>query len=85
MPKLQTLHISGNNIEWSFPTSIGNGKITIGDSLTELSLAHNQLTGTVPDVIWNKQWISLDLSFNKLTGVIPGNLNVSSNTSLTLQ
>eukprot|EP01034_Spumella_vulgaris_P046051 gene46051-57412_t len=44
--------------------------MNVSATLTDLSLSHNQLTGTIPLQIQSHPWSSLDLSFNKLTGVL---------------
>ncbi len=69
MSRLQTLHISGNNIDWSFPSDM-----TIGSTLTQLSLPHNNIVGSIPRYVTNKGWVSLDLSYNKLSGVIDSDI-----------
>jgi hypothetical protein len=40
MPKIETLHLSGNGIKWSFPDNL-----TISETLNDLCLSHNLLTG----------------------------------------
>jgi len=41
MPSLQTLHLAGNNLEGTLPSC------TLGPLLSNISLSHNLLTGTV--------------------------------------
>lgn len=81
MPNLQVVHFSGNSLEWSFPS---DNSLVISDSLTELLLSHNKITGTIPDLIQSRQWDLLDLSFNKLRGTIDF-VEQSVNSSLVLQ
>lgn len=79
MSAIETLHVSGNSMEWSFP-----GDFAISKTLTELSLSHNKITGTIPDVIQSRKWSSLDLSYNKLGGEL-NFVEQDANASLVLQ
>eukprot|EP01034_Spumella_vulgaris_P028236 gene28236-35059_t len=65
MSSLETLHLSGNEIEWSFPEGFDPPLV-----LQTLSLSHNKITGTIPTSIFSRFWTSLDLSYNKLSGEI---------------
>eukprot|EP01033_Poteriospumella_lacustris_P006041 gene6041-4336_t len=64
MPRLKTLHLSGNGFVGRLDAS------NISDSLIDLSLSHNSLTGSIPLAIQSKHWASLDLSFNRLGGTL---------------
>jgi Leucine-rich repeat (LRR) protein len=65
MPRLNTLHLSGNGLSGSLPPDL-----VVSESLVDLSLSHNSLTGTIPPQIQERQWYNLDLSFNRLTGTL---------------
>lgn len=69
LPTLQTLHLSGNNLDGTLPDLS-----TVGShSLQNLVVSHNSLVGTIPTSIWSYPFVSLDLSFNRLTGTVPNN------------
>jgi hypothetical protein len=76
LPKLNTLFISGvaltGNIEFidsTFPLS---------ENLTNLVLAHNYFSGTIPDAIQHRtSWEMLDLGFNRFTGTLSPGMNLS--------
>jgi hypothetical protein len=81
LPQLQLLHLSGNGLSGSISLDFN-----ISSSLTDLSLSHNILTGTIPTEIQTKSWINLDLSYNKLTGTLSTSFSpLPSNGSLSLQ
>jgi Leucine-rich repeat (LRR) protein len=81
MPKLQTLHLSGNGF-----TGTLSSNLTISSSLIDLELSHNILSGTIPSIFQNRPWINLDLSYNKLTGTLSHSfVNIPSNGSLYLE
>ena len=82
MPILKTLHLSGNGIQGSLSSSI-----VIGSHLTELSLSHNLLKGTIPHSFQNRVFTNLDLSFNQLNGELDNNFASYpiDNSSLALQ
>eukprot|EP00981_Chlorochromonas_danica_P003302 scaffold642_cov166-Ochromonas_danica.AAC.19 len=66
MPKLRTLHLSGNGLEGSIPVE---EEQELGASLSDLSLSHNQLTGSLPPPLrGGSRWVNLDVSYNKLKG-----------------
>jgi hypothetical protein len=44
--------------------------IVISASLSDLSLSHNRLKGTIPDQIQKRAWKRLDLGYNKFDGTI---------------
>lgn len=80
IPTLQTLHVSGNAIAWSFPSGI-----KLNNSLTDLVLSHNRITGSIPKTVQHHSWTTLDLSYNKLSGVLDFDSYQSLNASLTLE
>jgi Leucine-rich repeat (LRR) protein len=65
LPKLVTLHLSGSGLTGSL-----SAEVTISAALTDLSLSHNLLTGTIPASILARDWDKLDLSYNRLTGTL---------------
>jgi Leucine-rich repeat (LRR) protein len=79
LPGLSTLHLSGNRYTGSLPSE----DIEISQSLTDLSISHNALTGTIPNSLQSKAWVNLDLSFNHLKGTLSESIQglVSSNKS----
>jgi hypothetical protein len=72
MPHLQSLHLSGNNFKGKIElgNSSSHDDTALGDDLSELSLSHNHLSGSIPIALQrgSDQWQTLDLSFNKLRG-----------------
>lgn len=69
LPNLTTLHLSGNLITGSLPDETDG--IYLTDSyLEDMSLADNQISGTIPECFQLYPWTKLDLSFNKLTGTL---------------
>jgi Leucine-rich repeat (LRR) protein/Na+-transporting methylmalonyl-CoA/oxaloacetate decarboxylase gamma subunit len=72
LPLIELLHLSGNGLTGSFPHGL-----EVTRSLTDLSLSHNLLSGTIPLVIQEKPWTSLDLSYNKLSGTLSTSFNGS--------
>jgi Leucine-rich repeat (LRR) protein/uncharacterized membrane protein len=78
MKNLTSLYLEGNGF---------TGPITPADdhdmpqiySLNNLSLASNELTGTIPAFIWDhKNFLLLDLSSNRFHGGIPGSVDICS-------
>jgi Leucine-rich repeat (LRR) protein len=80
MPKLESLHLSGNGFIGSLSSNL-----TISSSLTNLSLSYNVLTGTIPDYIQSRSWIYLDLSYNKFTGTLFEGFFTNANSTLYLE
>jgi hypothetical protein len=81
MSNLQTLHLSGNGFTGSLSSTVMN----VSHSLTDLSLSHNSFSGTIPNILQEKEnWINLDLSYNKLTGTLSNSFSTPSE-SLYLQ
>ncbi len=83
MPNLQTLHLSGNGIGGDLDNIVGgtseSGHYGLMESLSDLSLSYNRLTGKIPNMLLtlpesNRPWTNLDLSFNKFTGVLDTNM-----------
>ena len=60
---IKVLHLSLNGLRGSLPDFVS-------DSLQELVLTHNFLTGTIPLAYQTKTWSKLDLSYNQLKGSI---------------
>ena len=82
LPKLKTLHVSGNGLRGSLQA----GPAGWSASLTDLSLSHNALTGEIPPSLKLRlgQLATLDLSYNRLRGTLGGFPSASSNKSLDL-
>lgn len=57
MGNLTTLHLSGNGFTGPLP-EVGE---QLGKSLSDLSLSHNLLTGSIHLSIQNREWLNLDL------------------------
>lgn len=72
LPALTTLHLAGSDIHGSLPENV-----QLSGSFVNMSLSHNQLTGTIPLTFQQHAWEALDLSYNKLTGTLSEKLNVS--------
>eukprot|EP01032_Pedospumella_encystans_P011576 gene11576-13451_t len=65
MEALKTLHLSDIGLKGTLP------ELTyISEKLLDLALAHNELTGTIPEIMQTKIYESLDLSYNRLTGTL---------------
>ena len=82
MKALQTLHLSGNGYTGSLPNNI-----TISKNLTDLSMSHNLLTGSIPDSFQLKRWKRIDLSFNRISGTLSSSAfsNVNMNSTIYLE
>jgi Leucine-rich repeat (LRR) protein len=72
LPFIELLHLSGNGLTGSFPSGL-----EVSHRLIDLSLSHNLLSGTIPNVIQEKHWTSLDLSYNKFSGTLSTSFNGS--------
>eukprot|EP01033_Poteriospumella_lacustris_P007544 gene7544-5426_t len=87
LPKLITLHVSGNSLTGRNLQAIDH----VTPLLADFDVSHNLLSGSVSKAIWRHNFSQqLDLSFNQLTGVIDDSISsVYSdprvNTSLSLQ
>ncbi|ORY48685.1 RNI-like protein [Rhizoclosmatium globosum] len=70
LSNLNSLDLSGNNLEGQIPTELGNLS-----RLTKLDLSSNQLTGNVPTELAQMQQLrSIRLSQNHLNGTVPAAL-----------
>lgn len=65
LPRLITLHLSGNGLTGSLPSDLA-----LGDALVDLALSHNTLTGSIPQSIQERTWYNLDLSYNRFSGTL---------------
>jgi hypothetical protein len=65
LPSLATLHLSGSGLTGSLPA-----EMNVSAVLTDLSLSHNLLKGTIPGSILERDWDKLDLSYNRLSGTL---------------
>jgi Leucine-rich repeat (LRR) protein len=79
MKRLSTLHMSGNGLTGTLP---GNST-AISETLVDVILSHNQLTGTLPTHFQRHPWITLDVSYNRLTGELDKNFYVASEIATT--
>ena len=79
IPKLRTLHLSGNGLTGSLPNNA-----IIQSHLLDFSVSHNELTGTIPSQFHNRVWYNLDLSYNRLTGVLQLNTNTTETNNIIL-
>jgi hypothetical protein len=70
LPNIESLHLSGNGLGGIIPFNLN-----LSTSLNDLSLSHNLLTGTIPDLIQVWPWLNLDLSYNRLTGTLDNDFN----------
>jgi Leucine-rich repeat (LRR) protein len=77
MPRLQTLHVSGNGLAGTL-----NDLSRVSPSLNDISLASNTITGTIPLTWQTRPWTYLDLSGNKLTGLLNDQFTISSNNTM---
>lgn len=66
LPNITTLHFSGNGFTGTMPQFSSD----LSKSLHDVSISHNRLKGTIPDVILDHAFTNLDLSYNKLYGSI---------------
>uniref|UniRef100_A0A7S3HLI2 Uncharacterized protein n=1 Tax=Spumella elongata TaxID=89044 RepID=A0A7S3HLI2_9STRA len=65
MPKLTSLHVSGNGLMGTLP-DITN----VGSKLVDMKISYNSMRGTVPMAFQMVQWKNLDLSYNRFTGTL---------------
>jgi Leucine-rich repeat (LRR) protein len=65
MPNLQTLSLSGLSISGKFPNPLN-----LTNSLKDLILSYNMLSGDIPVHIQGRLWNTLDLSFNRFGGTL---------------
>lgn len=86
LTSLGTLHLSAILYSGPFPTASSDSPPTgasgarpLQPALRNLSLAHNRMSGTVPDFIFSHSWLQLDISFNKLTGLLSPNISIAPN------
>ena len=68
VPNINTLHLSGNGLTGTISTELG-----ISTDLRDLSVSHNALTGSIPQLFQTKRWYNLDLSYNKFRGSLQMN------------
>ena len=76
LPSLVTLHLSGNGIQhYNLPADVRPS-----NSLKNLLLSHNGITGSVPLYFQSHQWDTFDISYNKINGILT-TINSSGNSS----
>jgi hypothetical protein len=66
--------MSGNSLTGSFPINLSN-------SIMDLSLSYNLLTGRITSNMQERSWSKLDLSHNRISGTLLPSFNLSSNHS----
>ena len=67
LTKLEILHLNENSLTGPIPEELGE----LSESLYDLQLQVNKLTGTVPDFLCDMELKDLKLSFNYLSGTMP--------------
>jgi Leucine-rich repeat (LRR) protein len=72
LPALTTLHLSGNKFTSSLPSAV-----VLSNTLYDVSLSHNSLTGAIPKVIQQRRWYNLDLSYNRLSATLTGDFGAN--------
>eukprot|EP00981_Chlorochromonas_danica_P000962 scaffold233_cov174-Ochromonas_danica.AAC.2 len=78
MPYLETLHLAGNRLTGSIPVE---EESDLGRFLSDISLSHNELTGTLPPPLQGgNRWSRLDVSYNKIKGELKTDDSGNSNT-----
>ena len=80
MVRLNTLHLSGNGMHGTIPLSDSD---VLYPALSDLSLSHNALTGSIPLAIQYHEWFNLDLSFNRLSGKLASSMLVGKDINAT--
>jgi hypothetical protein len=73
MPRLSQLYLASNDIHHTLPAVMSSGT-----DLRVLSLANNQIYGTIPLSFQEIPWHNLDLSHNQLSGTLDSNFCNSS-------
>jgi Leucine-rich repeat (LRR) protein len=80
LPQLIVLHLTGNGLTGSLSDSS-----LLPASVRNMSLAHNAMSGTIPDSIQAHAFDALDLSYNKFTGEYNNVSFFNQNSSIVLQ
>lgn len=68
LPRLTTLHISGNGMTGSLPANL-----SLSPTFVDLGLSHNFLKNDLPSEVQMRRWHNLDLSFNRIGGTLDEN------------
>jgi Leucine-rich repeat (LRR) protein len=79
LPKMETLHISGNGLTGTIPSDV-----QLSSSLSDLALSYNRLKGSLPVSLQNHSYTVFDLSHNRFNGELSfdsGNNNMTLTTS----
>ena len=78
LPYLLVLHLGGNSLSGTIADvdkqNINGKRNTYSMSLVEFVVSGNRISGTIPDMLWNSNITSLDLSLNHFHGTIPNNI-----------
>jgi hypothetical protein len=72
LPSITTLHLSGNKFTGSVPSTVA-----LSTTLYDVTLSHNRLTGAIPEVIQQRRWYNLDLSYNRLSTTLSGDFGAN--------
>lgn len=81
LPLLQVFHMSGNSLTGRLPTMTD---AAMSDSLVDLSLSQNTLTGSIPSYIQERTWRSLELSHNRMSGTLRSYISVESSSNISM-
>jgi hypothetical protein len=65
LPKLETLHLSGNRFSGSLSESL-----LLSATLNDLDLSYNNLDGSIPSQVQEKDWLNLNLAYNEFNGLL---------------
>ena len=74
LDKLETLHMPLNQLQGSLLLESVDGTGPALENLSDLDLAHNQLTGNLPSFQRTTKLSELNLSHNRFSGEIPGRI-----------
>jgi hypothetical protein len=72
LPLLTTLHLSSNGLTGTIGPPTDGGRYGFGSNLTNIVLSYNQLSGTIPELLFSLPYNTLELSNNRFKGVVEG-------------
>jgi hypothetical protein len=73
LPNVTSLHLSGNGLTGSLPDNVD-----ITQTLYDITVSHNVLTGAIPRQIQERPWLTLDLSYNRFSGTLRSDFGTQS-------